>query len=91
MGLRGGRIELHPDGQLFFVQNLAGNEQIVSRLSPSSGFQSLRISASCSLSERGEPTAGARSSSSRFTGLAPGSGISGRVAKYSGNCCVTWR
>ncbi len=57
-----------------------------SRLSPSSGFQSLRIRASWSLSERGAPTAGARSSSSRFIGLASGSGISGRVAKYSGNC-----
>ena len=50
-------------------------------LSPSSGFQSLRISASWSLSEPGEPTAGARRSSSRFTGLASGNGISGRVAK----------
>jgi hypothetical protein len=41
-----GRIELHPDGQLFFVQNSPAISRKRSMLSPSSGFHSLRISAS---------------------------------------------
>ena len=73
------------------------------RISPAISKQTLQAVAEQAASRAGESGQAARSASGRTDGRRaqqveqvhrlwrPGSGISGRVAKYSGNCCVTWR
>ena len=78
------RIELHPDGQLFFVQNFAAHHQqtiqtVAQQRPPQFADQSQLLAQR----SRG-PLTGARSRSNRLMAFAPSTGISGRVAKYSG-------
>ncbi len=86
------RIELHPDGEFFLVQNLTGDlEKTIQGYRPEAASTADGPGRAAREASLGEAVAGARNSSMRFMGFAPGSGISGRVAKYSGNCRVTSR
>ena len=88
-GACGGWIELHPDGHLFFAQHFAGNEQqAVERVAEQRSPQRAQKLELVAQGLR-RPFGGARNRSSRLTAPTFGKGISGRVAKYSGSCCVT--
>ena len=85
-------IELHPDGQLFFVQNLAGHQQqalqaIAQQRLPKPANERKLIAKRA----RASRTAGARKSSSRLTGFASGKRNQRARGEVSGNCAVTWR